>query len=160
MHEAAIELGANLGNKKENIDMAIKAISRLPKTNVLKASSYYETEPFGVPDKQENYINCCIKIETELLPQTLLGALLGIEASMGRIRTFKNASRIIDIDLLLYEDQCINTSDLKLPHPEILNRPFVLVPLSDIYTDKITPAFDFSSQLENMDTSGVKLIEF
>ena len=160
MHEAAIELGANLGNKKENIDMAIEAISRLPKTNVLKTSSYYETEPFGVPDMQENYINCCIKIETELLPQTLLGALLGIEASMGRIRTFKNASRIIDIDLLLYEDQCINTSDLKLPHPEILNRPFVLVPLSDIYTDKITPAFDFSSQLGNMDTSGVKLIKF
>ncbi len=160
MHEAAIELGANLGNKKENIDMAIKAISRLPKTNVLKTSSYYETEPFGVPDKQENYINCCIKIETELLPQTLLGALLGIEASMGRIRTFKNASRIIDIDLLLYEDYHINTSDLKLPHPEILNRPFVLVPLSDIYTDKATPAFNFSSQLENMDTSSVKLIEF
>lgn len=154
--EAVVELGSNLLDKRLNLDIAIEAMSKLPKTKIIKISSYYETEPFGVPDKQENYINCCVKIETGLEPHTLLGSLLGIEAAMGRVRTFKNAARIIDIDLLLYEDYHIKTDDLTLPHPEILKRPFVLVPLSDIYETKITPAFDFSDIFISIDTSTIK----
>lgn len=159
MKEAVIELGSNLLDRMLNINNAIEAISKLPKTKVLEISSYYETEPFEVPDKQENYINCCVKIETDLLPETLMGALLGIESAMGRVRPFKNAARIIDADLLIYSDIKMNTEDLILPHPEILKRAFVLVPLSDLYKDKITPIFDFSDILENMDISGVKKVD-
>ena len=157
--EAVVELGSNLLDRKLNIHNAIEALSKLPKTKVLEVSSYYETEPFEVPDKQENYINCCVKIETDLLPETLLGSLLGIEAAMGRVRPFKNAARIIDADLLFYADVKMNTNDLILPHPEILKRAFVLVPLTDLYKDKVTPAFDFSEILDNMDVSGVKKID-
>lgn len=156
MTEAVIELGSNLLDREKNIKSAIEAIERLPFTNVVKLSSLYETEPFGVPDKQDNYINCCVKIETALLAETLIGCCLGIEAAMGRVRRFKNAARIIDVDLLLYGDKNVNTSDLQLPHPRILERAFVLVPLSDIYKDGKTPCFDFSENLKVLDTSGVK----
>lgn len=156
MTEAVIELGSNLYSRKKNVESAIEAISKLPYTNIVKVSNFYETEPFGVPDKQDNYINCCVKIETDLLPETLLGCCLGIECAMGRVRTFKNAARIIDVDLLLYGDKKIDTVDLKLPHPRILERAFVLVPLSDLYLDKKTPVFDFSKQLNELDLTGIK----
>lgn len=156
MAEAAIEFGSNLGNLQENIKSAIESVKKLPGTKVLAVSDLYETEPFGVPDQQQNYINCCIKIETTLLPETLLGACLGIEAAMGRIRTFRNASRIIDVDLLFYDNLTINTNDLRLPHPRIFERAFVLIPLSDLYKDKKTPSFDFAKQLELLDRSGVR----
>jgi 2-amino-4-hydroxy-6-hydroxymethyldihydropteridine diphosphokinase len=133
MNEAVLGLGTNLGNKLENLRNAVSAIKRLSKTQLIQVSGIYETKPFEVPDKQQNFYNCCLKINTDLSPLTLLGACLGIEASLGRVRTFKNASRIIDIDLLLYNDIKINTEELTLPHKEILKRDFVLIPLLDLY---------------------------
>lgn len=150
MKQAVIELGSNIGNRVDNIRKAILSIERLPKTLVLDVSKYYETEPFSVPDKQNNYINCCIKVSTDLLPYTLLGACLGIEAAMGRLRPFKNASRIIDIDLLIYENEIVNTPDLVLPHPRMLKRAFVLVPLKDLYPDMNALGIDFKSNLKEL----------
>ena len=149
--QAVIELGSNVGDRVENIRKAILSIEKLPKTKVLDVSKYYETKPFMVPDKQDDYINCCVKISTELLPHTLLGACLGIEAAMGRLRPFKNASRIIDADILLYENEKINTEDLILPHPQLLKRAFVLVPLRDLYPDMNALGIDFSGSLKDLE---------
>lgn len=157
MPEAVIELGSNLGNREENLKRAIDSIDLLPGTCVKKVSRYYETEPFGVPDKQDNYINCCVQISTELLPETLLGCCLGIEAAMGRVRTYKNAARIIDVDLLLYENANRLTTDLTLPHARIKERAFVMVPLKDIYPNMIALGVDFSKEFSNIDCSGVVL---
>lgn len=156
MTEAVIALGSNIGNREERIRQAIDAIRRLPTTTVLMVSNFYETEPFEVPDQQDDYLNGCLKLMTELEPQTLLGACLGIEAAMGKVRTFKNAARIIDIDLLLYGDVSMQTKDLILPHPRMLERAFVLVPLSDLYPRHCALGMDFSQALNNLDTTGVR----
>ncbi|MDQ5984048.1 MAG: 2-amino-4-hydroxy-6-hydroxymethyldihydropteridine diphosphokinase [Eubacteriales bacterium SKADARSKE-1] len=149
-------MGTNLGDRELNIANAILAIKSLPKTKVIEVSKKYITKPFMVPDKQEDYLNCCVKIETKLQAQTLLGACLGIEAAMGRQRTFKNSSRVIDIDLLLYEGEKSDTDDLVLPHPRIRERAFVMVPLSDICVDKNILGFDFHKEYKAIDKSGVE----
>ena len=133
MSLAVVSLGSNLGDRYKNIDNAIKALNSLHKTKVLSVSEKLETEPVGAPDKQGLYINCCVKLETELEPVTLLGACLGIESAVGRVRSFKNAARIIDIDLLLYDDVVLNTKDLILPHPRMYERDFVMMPLKKIW---------------------------
>lgn len=132
MHEVFVSLGSNLGNRFENIKKALNSLNNLCQTKLVTTSKMHETEPVGVPDKQNLYINCCAKLETNLSPQAFLGACLGIESALGRVRTFKNASRIIDIDLLIYDDLIINTRELVIPHPRMYERDFVLVPLSEI----------------------------
>lgn len=156
MKQAVLSLGTNLGDRELNIKNAIFALKNLPKTKVVEISRKYITKPFMVPDKQEDYLNCCVKVETKLQAQTLLGACLGIESVMGRQRTFKNAARIIDIDLLLYEGEKSNTNELVLPHPKICERAFVMVPLSDICMDKNILGFDFNKEYEAVDRSKVK----
>ena len=148
--EAVLEFGTNLGDRENNIKSAIDAVRKLPETEVISISKFYETEPFGVPDEQENYINCCAKIKTNLEAQTLLGACLGIEAAMGRIRTFKNAARIIDIDLILYGNLNIETKDLIVPHPRMLERLFVLVPLLDLYPSGNALGIKFKKNLDDL----------
>ena len=94
-------------------------------------SKVYETEPVGFAN-QDDFLNIAVEIETELTADNVLGACLGIEASLGRIRNIKNGPRIIDIDLLLYEEEKYNTPSLILPHPRMFEREFVLRPLLDI----------------------------
>lgn len=147
MKEAVIELGSNLGDRQRNIDAAVQALGKLPETRVIAVSEYYETAPHDVPDKQNDYINCCVKLETALLPETLLGVCLGLEAAMGRVRQYKNQARIIDVDLLLYEGENRDTKDLQLPHPRMLERAFVLVPLLDLYPSGNALGLDFSGAL-------------
>ena len=122
MKEAVLALGTNLLDREKNLRTALEALKRLPGTVVEKVSSIYETEPFQTPDPQNDYLNCCVKLQTELTPEMLLGCCLGIESAMGRERPFKNAARIIDIDLLLYENEIINTEKLTLPHPRMKER--------------------------------------
>lgn len=155
MAEAALALGSNLLDREKNLKMAIESLSRLPGTTVEDVSSIYATKPFLVPDEQNDFLNCCVKIKTDLLAETLLGCCLGIESAMGRIRTYKNAARIIDIDLLLYEGVTIDTDHLILPHPRIKDRAFVMVPLCDLYPTKIAIGFDFAEEFEKVGTSGV-----
>ena len=130
--EAIIALGSNLGEKEKNINFALKSVDLIPETKVIKISDLYETKPVEVPNKQQTYLNCCAKIVTELSPQILLGTLLGIESAMGRKRTFRFCERIIDIDLIFYENEKIDEKNLSLPHPRAMERAFVLVPLADI----------------------------
>lgn len=158
MPEAVLCLGSNLGNREYNIGMAVRAIENINGIEILKMSSLYETEPFGVDCEQPKYINCCLKIKTKLPAHVLLGMSLGIEAAMGRKRKGKNESRAIDIDLIFYGTRIFNTKELILPHPRALNRAFVLVPLKDLYPDCKTPSFDFLAELEEVDKSTVKII--
>ena len=129
--KAYLSLGTNIGNRIENLQNAISALNLLPLTSVTQVSNVYETDPVGYDD-QDDFLNIVIEVETKLNSDNLLGAALGIEAGLGRIRTIKNGPRVIDIDLLLYGDESKNTETLILPHPRMMERRFVLVPLSDI----------------------------
>lgn len=136
-----IGLGTNQGNREENLKNALEALQLLPKTKVLRISSVYETKPYGFLE-QPDFLNMVAEIQTDLSPSALLGGCLGIEAGLGRIRLFKNGPRVIDLDVLIAEHAVFNTEELRLPHPEILNRSFVLVPLKELYSNGT--AFDFS----------------
>ena len=146
---AYVGIGTNIGNREDNIKTAVESIKLLPKTKVVKTSKIYETEPWGYTN-QDNFLNGVVCVETELSAKAFLGALLGIEAAMGRIRSIKNGPRIIDLDLLYFDDLTYNTEELILPHPRIMERAFVLVPLADVLNDE-----KISSALEKIDKSGV-----
>ena len=146
-----------MGNRKENLNRAIKEINSINNTKVDSVSNYYETEPFGTPDKQNKYINCCIKISTNLKPKNLLEKCLQIEKLMGRTRPYRFAPRIIDIDLLLYENETINTPKLTLPHPRMKKRAFVLIPMNEICEDLKFKSWDFRNFLTTINITDKKL---
>ena len=154
MNRAVIGIGTNIGDREKNTENALLSLEKLPETKIIKCSRLYETEPWGYTD-QQNFFNCCILIETSLSPRAFLGALLGIEAALGRVREFKNGPRIIDLDLLLYEDEIINDDELTVPHPRIKERAFVLFPLKDLFEDERFNSFDFSAALENANENAI-----
>jgi len=133
---AYIGLGANLG---ERLPALCQACLRLDKLGTIKViSSIYETEPVGFAD-QPSFLNAVISLETEREPGQLMSGLLRIEHELGRVRTFPNAPRAIDLDLLFYDDAVIERSDLVVPHPRLHERAFVLVPLNEIGPDLVHP---------------------
>lgn len=150
-----IGIGTNIGDRIGNIDDALSAIAHLPTTNIVAVSDLYETSPWGYTE-QDNFYNICIQINTELSPNAILGACLGIEAALGRERTFRYAPRIIDIDVLLYEGVHMNTEELTVPHPRIQDRGFVLVPLKDILPSLEFFGADYNSAFENCDKTGIE----
>ncbi len=156
MNKAFLSLGSNLGNKLENLDSAIKSLNNLIHTKVISVSNFYETKPFGTPEKQENYVNCCVELETSLTPQMLMGACFGVESALGRTRPYKFCSRTIDIDILLYENMIINEENLTLPHPRIHERLFVLVPLYDINKNIFLKNKNLNSMLKKYDHSEIQ----
>ena len=127
-----IGIGSNSGNRKQNIISALKEISTLKSTNILKKSIIIETKPYGGPFKQADFLNMVIKINTEFSPGLLLKKFKKIEQKLGRIKTVRNGPRIIDLDILLFGDRIINTKKLTVPHPRMFERDFVLEPLSEI----------------------------
>jgi 2-amino-4-hydroxy-6-hydroxymethyldihydropteridine diphosphokinase len=141
MVEAFIALGSNLGNRQENLKKALQTLGE--RLIVLRSSSVYETEPMYVED-QNWFLNCVVKVSTELSPRPLLEVLKEIELGMGR-KTSNNerrfGPRIIDIDILFYDDQIVSEGDLKIPHPRIQERLFVLVPLAEIEPGFLHPSF-------------------
>lgn len=157
MNKVILGIGSNMGNRKENMSTAVQAIEQLPNTTVIATSSLYETKPVEVPNEQTDYLNECVVALTELSPRALLGACLGIEAAMGRVREKVHGSRTIDIDLLLYEGVTSNDPELILPHPQMLKRAFVLVPLNEIFPNGVALGVDFSAALKRLDTVGVNL---
>lgn len=136
MSIAYIGIGTNMGDRLLNITKAIESLKLLPDTTVEAVSNIYETEPWGLKE-QDDFLNGVIKINTKLSPHALLGGLLGIEAAMGRVRLIKNGPRIMDLDLLIYDDVKLDTAELKLPHPFILEREFVLKPLCELNNSEI-----------------------
>jgi 2-amino-4-hydroxy-6-hydroxymethyldihydropteridine diphosphokinase len=132
-----IGIGSNLGNRQEN---CLEAIRRLEHhgVSVLKRSSMIETEPWGKTD-QPHFINLAIEAETDLSPEELLLLLKNIEKSMGREKTEHWGPREIDLDMLFYDDRIIDSADLKIPHPHLHERDFVLKSLVEIAPEKGHP---------------------
>lgn len=128
---AYLGIGTNIGDRLQNLIDTVEALNLLPLTKVIDVSNVYETEPVGYAN-QDDFLNIVVSVSTELNAHNLLGAALGIEAGMGRIRTIKNGPRIIDVDLLMYEKENIDSYTLTLPHPRMLERNFVLKPLLDL----------------------------
>lgn len=123
-------LGSNLGNSKEQLLLAIENIEKYIGP-IIKLSSLYSTAAWG-NNKQPDFLNQVIIVQTLLAPQIVLNEILAIEEKMGRVRTVKNAARIIDIDILFFNSEIIKEKALIIPHPEIQNRRFVLIPLVEI----------------------------
>jgi len=128
---AYLSLGSNLGDRTALLQEAVARISVLPSTRVVAVSSLHETPPWGKTD-QPSFLNMAVTIETTLLPEALLDALQQIETALGRQRTEHWGPRTIDIDILLYEGEERDTPDLRLPHPYLTQRRFVLAPLAVI----------------------------
>lgn len=130
MNRTYLLLGSNQGNRLRHLQEAIRRIGRKA-GRIQRQSAVYITAAWGLTS-QPDFLNQVLVVDTRLPPGELLHCLLGIEKEMGRIRTFKNAPRVIDIDILFYGHCCLHTKELDIPHPRIAERRFVLVPLNEI----------------------------
>ncbi len=136
---ALIGLGSNLGDRVVNLKGAIAALSKTPGVAVLKVSSFHETEPVGGPAGQGKFLNAAAALETTLDPNSLLHVLQEIEEQFGRVRTVRWGERTLDLDLLLFDDRIIQTSEIEIPHPRINTRRFVLEPLLEVAPSAVDP---------------------
>ena len=137
MSIAYIGIGSNVGNRRYHCLKAVELLEQSGQT-VSKISSLYETEPWGVKD-QPLFINMAVEIETGFPPKKLLALLKKIEKKMGRKKTVRWGPRVIDLDILFYDDLTLNDDDLVIPHPFMHTRAFVLEPLSEIAPEKVHP---------------------
>jgi 2-amino-4-hydroxy-6-hydroxymethyldihydropteridine diphosphokinase len=138
MSKAFVALGSNLQDHFLQVKNAFIALEKLPKTKLIKASSLYITAPIGYSN-QPDFINAVAELNTQLAPEILLDELHGIESEAGRERPFPNAPRVLDCDLLLYDNITIHSAKLTLPHPRMFERAFVLLPLAEIAPDLLLP---------------------
>jgi 2-amino-4-hydroxy-6-hydroxymethyldihydropteridine diphosphokinase len=141
-----IGIGTNIGDREKNITEAINAFDLVPHTKVLRKSALYETEPVGYAD-QQNFYNACFEIESDLEANEILGVCLGIEAGFGRVREIKNGPRILDLDVILAENEKIDTANLTVPHPRYTERRFVMIPLLELFPDGTAYGIKFSHHL-------------
>ncbi|TYP68032.1 2-amino-4-hydroxy-6-hydroxymethyldihydropteridine diphosphokinase [Paenibacillus methanolicus] len=130
---AYIALGSNMGDRDQLLVQALNQLNDRPDIDVLRISGLYETDPVGYTD-QPPFLNMAAALSTTLAPVELLRVMLGIEAELGRKRDIRWGPRTIDLDLLLYDDVRMDDQELTLPHPRMLERAFVLVPLRDVIT--------------------------
>ncbi|MHB1091506.1 2-amino-4-hydroxy-6-hydroxymethyldihydropteridine diphosphokinase [Thiobacillus sp.] len=135
---ATIGLGANLNDPAAQVEYALAELDRLPATRLLARSSLYTSAPLGYVD-QPDFVNAVAQVETGLAPRALLHALLDLEQRHGRERSFRNAPRTLDLDLLLYGSARFREDGLTLPHPRMQERGFVLMPLLEIAPDTVIP---------------------
>lgn len=129
-----IGLGSNLDSPKQHITTAIESIGEIQSTHVTKVSSLYKSKPVG-PQDQGDYVNAVVELETELTPLDLLDNLQTIENEHGRVRNERWGPRTLDLDILMYGEEIIQNDRLTIPHVEMINRCFVLVPLAEIIPD-------------------------
>jgi 2-amino-4-hydroxy-6-hydroxymethyldihydropteridine diphosphokinase len=145
---AYIGLGSNLGDRLENVREAVRLLDAIDEVEVKRTSSVYETKPVG--PRQPDFLNAVVEIDTTLHARTLLGHMKRIELDLGRKPGEHWGPREIDLDLLLYGDETIDEPALRVPHPELENRVFVLVPLGEIAPDLVPR--------KHLDTRGVERI--
>lgn len=157
-HIIYLSLGSNLGDRAVNLQKASAYLA--PKVQIIIQSSIYETEPWGYSD-QPSFLNQVLKASTSLEPPDLLAFLKDIELTMGRQETFRFGPRLIDLDILFYNDLVLDTPNLTIPHPRIPERAFVLIPLYEIAPDLIHPVKNKTiGELKNIvDNSSVELYQ-
>jgi 2-amino-4-hydroxy-6-hydroxymethyldihydropteridine diphosphokinase len=134
-----LSLGSNIGDREKNLRTAIAALAKA-KLRVTSVSSFYETEPVDLKE-QPRFLNCVVRGETEMPALDLLEALRGVESRIGSKKLVPKGPRLLDVDILLYGDETIDTPELQVPHPRMLLRRFVLVPLAEIAPDLRHPAW-------------------
>jgi len=167
MSEAVIGLGSNMGDRNGSLLAAVQALSKLPGTKIRGLSSIYASSPEGAPppedkpdEADEKYHNMVVQADTQMSPMALLGACLGIEAAMGRLRNgARSEARVIDLDLLVYEGVKSESFELSLPHPRMLRRAFVLLPLKELYPAGRAPGIFFEPYLKELDLTGIVKLE-
>lgn len=135
-------IGSNIGNRQENCREAIRQLG-LQGVKVVKQSSMIETEPWGVGD-QPRFINMAVEVETEAAPEQLFAMMKKIEKSLGRTESIRWGPRVIDLDILFYDDLILDAASLIIPHPRLQERDFVLIPLAEIAPEKIHPRLNKS----------------
>jgi len=145
MSIAYIGLGANLGEPRATIEAAVVALGAQPSIKITRSSSLYLSAPIDA--EGGDYVNAVVQLDTALSPAELLSALQLVELQFGRIRSFQNAPRTLDLDLLLYEQLSISTSTLQIPHPRMTQRAFVIVPLIEIAPEVIIPGLGTAHSL-------------
>ena len=154
--QAIIALGSNLENPAVQVKEALAVLSECPDIQLIKASSLYQTAPVGYLD-QPMFINAVALVETSLSAKELLTQLQLVENQFGRVRTFSNAPRVLDLDLIDYNHEFLQTDFLVLPHPRAHERAFVMVPLSEIAPDYALAGKDSAANLlSTLDQSGVE----
>ncbi len=151
MIKVYIGLGSNLGDPQSQLKKAIIAMNMVPSTSVVKTSSFYRSKPVG-PHDQPDYINAVVELDTELSAPVLLDYLQDIENEQGRERKIKWGARTLDLDILLFGDEIINSDRLQVPHVEMHNRGFVLLPLNEIFPDCMIPGVGAVSSLLQEDS--------
>jgi 2-amino-4-hydroxy-6-hydroxymethyldihydropteridine diphosphokinase len=134
---AFLGLGSNMGDRLENLRRAVALLGRTEGLRVVRSSRVYETAPVGPP--QHDFLNAVIEVETTLAPRALLRACLDVEHAMGRVRVERWGPRVIDVDVLTFDEERIDEPDLIVPHPRMAERAFVLVPLLELTADPMLP---------------------
>lgn len=154
-HQVAVALGSNLGHSQTILAAALKRLAEQPGIVLQAQSPFYQTLAVGPP--QPDYLNACALFSTTLDPVTFLQTLLQTETQFGRVRRERWGARLLDLDLLLFDDVILNQPNLQIPHPRMAERAFVLVPLSDIASDWIEPISgkSIAALLKQVDCSGV-----
>lgn len=157
-HTVYLALGSNMGSRLANLRAVIGNLP--PQMKVKKKSSVYETPPWGFTE-QPSFLNQVVKVETYLTPEALLGHLKRIEIAMGRVPSFENGPRLIDIDILFFDEAIIDTAAIAVPHPRLHKRAFVLVPLAEIAPELIHPVLrkSVNELLEDVDQSEITLFK-
>lgn len=163
-HIAYLSLGSNIGDKKKNLNNALARLHDHDKIDVTGVSSFYRTEPQNFTD-QDWFVNAAVKIKTQLSPEGLLTALKDMENSLDKDgKPFRFGPRIIDLDIVFYDDLVLKTQHLEIPHPRMHERCFVLIPICDIGAQTIHPVFKLRSdellqKIEKQETQKVILLD-
>src|SRR3974390_3490538 len=156
MPEVLLALGANVGDARANLERAITLLCDGDLVRLLARSSDYQTPPWGL-EQQPEFVNLCLIVETALTPAALLERNQQVERALGRDRAheLRWGPRPIDIDIIAYDDVAVDEPALKLPHPHVFERAFVLVPLAEIAPDRVIAGTRVRDALERVDTSGI-----
>ncbi len=155
---AFIGLGGNVGDVFASMQSALRTLDSHKQISVISTSSVYKTPPWGVED-QDWFLNACVGVETTLTGQELLTECLAAEKSLNRVRDVRWGPRTIDLDVLIYSGERIDTAELQVPHPRMQERGFVLLPMADIAPNLMLKGKSISQWLETLDTSDIQKTE-
>lgn len=160
MADVLIGLGSNLGDREGWFRSALHRLDGHTGVDVRAVSPLYETAPVGGPPGQGMFLNACAALESSLDPHALLALMLDVERDAGRVRSVKDAPRTLDLDLLLFDDRVVDEPGLRIPHPAMTERPFVMAPAAALQGDRTHPVLDRTlSELasEHDDAEGIAL---